>query len=172
MMGGILQSIEDGEVALMQAPPERPIVTQQKDERANWASQYVNFFPPTKIQALEAGIMAFVQNPGLGRSKDVIEKVIVKDLSMMQRHPALMTSYRRFVIINLEAEGSRCGEFYEGVCLHFFFSMKQESTLISCSSSNGRRQASSTLGMTFTRSRRSACTNRQDASDLYNNHGI
>ncbi|KIM48001.1 hypothetical protein M413DRAFT_217736 [Hebeloma cylindrosporum] len=114
MMEGILQSIEDGEVALMQAPPEKPIVTQQKDERAIWASQYVSFFPPTKKQALQAGIMAFVQNPGLGRSKDMIEKVIVKDLSMMQRHPAFMTSYRRFVVINLEAEGSRCGEYHEG----------------------------------------------------------
>ena len=121
MMEGILQSIEDGEVALMQAPPEKPIVSQQKDERANWASQYVNFIPPTKKQALQTGIMAFVQNPGLGRSKDVIEKVIMKDLSMMQRHPAFMTSYRRFVVINLEAEGSRCGEFYEGVGLHSFF---------------------------------------------------
>jgi len=120
-MEGILQSIEDGEVALMQAPPEKPIVTQQKDERANWASQYVKIFPPTKKQALQTGIMAFVQNPGLGRSKDVIEKVIVKDLSMMQRHPALMTSYRRFVVINLEAEGSRCGEFYEGVGVQLLF---------------------------------------------------
>lgn len=171
MMEGILQSIEDGEVALMQAPPEKPIVTQQKDERATWASQYVNFFPPTKKQALQTGIMAFVQNPGLGRSKDVIEKVIVKDLSMMQRHPALMTSYRRFVVINLEAEGSRCGEFYEGVSVHFFV---HKTTVHSnfILSSNGRQQASSTLGMTFTRSRRSACINPQDGSNLYNNHGI
>jgi hypothetical protein len=117
MMEGILQSIEDGEVALMQAPPEKPIVTQEKDERANWMSQYVSLFPPMKKQALEIGIMAFVQTPGLGRSKeskDVIEKEILKDLSMMQRHPAFMTSYRRFVVIDLEAEGSRISGFHEG----------------------------------------------------------
>jgi len=104
----------------MQAPPEKPIATQEKDN-ARIGVAIRQPFPPRRSKALKIGVIGFCRDSwarieGIeGRDREEI----MKDLSMMQRHPAFMMSYRRFVVIDLEAGGSRCGGFHEGVSPHF-----------------------------------------------------
>ncbi|KAF8973779.1 hypothetical protein BDZ97DRAFT_1776820 [Flammula alnicola] len=107
----ILQMIEDGAVALIQAPPEKRTIRSDNDVHAQWLSQYIAFIPPTKREALETGIMAFLAAQGL---RTPIEAEISADLSRMQRHPAFMTEYRRYVVINFEDDGAKVNTYSDG----------------------------------------------------------
>jgi len=151
-MGSILQAIEDGDLALMESPPEY-YADQDLTSRQKWIKQYTRFRAPSQREALEMGIKAFLGDPKLSpmMSHVELEKSIAGDLSMMQRQPAIMARYRRYVVINARTEGA---EFSGDVLGVSRASLLYYQILMPLTASwNGRQQTSLTSGMTFTQSK-------------------
>lgn len=150
-MKPILQSIEDGDISLIESPLEY-YADRDMISRQNWIKQYARFHAPSKQEALDMGIKAFLGNPKLSptTSHVELEKCIAIDLSMMQRQPAIMGKYRRFVVIDALVEGSRVSGDYLGVSCAY--SLYSNSHALNASWS-GRQQINLILGMTFTQSK-------------------
>lgn len=122
-MQAILEAIEEGQISLIYAPPEYYTDAQDLASRQNWIKQFLRFVAPSQKEALAMGIKAFLENPMLssGESQFLeMEKVVTTDLLGMQRQPTIMTSYRRYVIVNAEMEGLRWSGDHLGVRMFFF----------------------------------------------------
>ncbi|KAH9486727.1 hypothetical protein JR316_0000792 [Psilocybe cubensis] len=120
MLDIILETIEEGQLSLLEALPEKPTVTKivvqnketRKEEvrylhdREQWAKKYVSFAPPRQLAALEAGVRAFLQHKNLSAKSEgnafmtVMDEITITDMAHMQRNPAFMSSHRRFVVID------------------------------------------------------------------------
>jgi len=119
----VLQAIEEGQISLIHAPPEYYTDAQDLEARQNWIKQFLCFRAPSKKEALSKGIKAFLEHPMLSSGDShflEMEKVVTTDLLRMQRQPAVMTSYRRYVIVNAEMEGLRWSGDHLGVCSFVF----------------------------------------------------
>ncbi|KAF8912874.1 hypothetical protein CPB84DRAFT_1670858, partial [Gymnopilus junonius] len=109
MMNTILQAIEDGEIAMLQAPPENLTSTNMSNSHSSWLSKYFSLVPPRKRDALIAGIRAFLANDRLSKSSDRATTMggeIINDMLYMHRQPMIMNNYRRFVVIDSGAMSS------------------------------------------------------------------
>lgn len=105
-MNFILQAIEDGEVAMLQAPPENFTPTNITSSHSQWLAKYFSFASPRRRDALIAGITAFLANDRLSKSIDratTMGEEIISDMLRMHRQPMIMNNYRRYVIIDSEA---------------------------------------------------------------------
>lgn len=107
MMDVILEQISEGNLALLEAPPENPKDTQRKDAVRDWISRFFMFQPLKKRDALAAGIKAFLSNQALARSelsksKVLINMEIASDMNRMQRQPVFMSRYRRYIVIDVD----------------------------------------------------------------------
>lgn len=100
----ILQAIEDGTVALLEAPPERPTIHPAADLQAQWISQYFTLLPPTQREALARGVAAFEAS-----QSSAIDAEIAASLMQLQFHPAFMYTYRRYVIVCAEGNEHKAG---------------------------------------------------------------
>jgi hypothetical protein len=150
-MRSILQAIEDGDLSLIESPPEY-YADQDLASRQNWIKQYTRFRAPSQREALEIGIKAFLRNPKLSpmMSHVELEKSIADDISMMQRQPAIMGRYRRYVVINALMQGAEFSGDFLGVS---HASLLYSDSHALTPSWNGRQQTSLTLGMIFTQSK-------------------
>jgi len=122
-MQAILQAIEEGQISLIHPPPEYYTDAPDLVSRQNWIKQFLRFVAPSQKEALATGIKAFLENQMLssGDSQFLeMEKVVTTDLLGMQRQPAVMTSYRRYVIVNAEMEGLRWSGDHLGVRMFLF----------------------------------------------------
>jgi len=103
----ILKAIATGEVALIQAPPEKATTHSANDNRQIWMRQYLSLTPFTAKCALEIGVGAFhskYANVAASEWPQTMETEIIMDLSSMQRQPAIMKDYRRYVVFTSERE--------------------------------------------------------------------
>ena len=150
-MRSILQAIEDGDISLIESPPEY-YADQDLTSRQKWIKQYTRFRAPSQREALEIGVKAFLGNPKLSpmMSHVELEKCIEGDFSMMQRQPAIMGRYRRYVVINALMEGARFSGDFFGVS---YASLLYSDSHALTASWNGRQQTSLTSGMIFTQSK-------------------
>jgi len=116
----ILKAIEEGAVALLRAPPEFLTESRDPDAREAWISQHLAFRAPSQRQALEMGIKAFLADPKLSskESPKELEKLICQDILSMQRQPAIMKNYRRYIVVDaMDVNGVRNSYESNGVIL-------------------------------------------------------
>ncbi|KAF5315670.1 hypothetical protein D9611_004931 [Ephemerocybe angulata] len=90
----LLKFIEDGQLALIEAPPE--LQAPDRDVQG-WYKKYLSPSPPTSAEALSLGASVFSDSPQSHRAN--IEQEVAEDLARMQRQPALMVDYRRYVVL-------------------------------------------------------------------------
>lgn len=113
----ILQAIEDGNIALLEAPPEK--WTSENDGRARWTKDYASLVPPTQAEALTRAMEAYAEMQAqLPKPSDAGAHIITQlsqDLSYMERNPAFIGTYRRYVVIQDERDTDF--KHYDGVCL-------------------------------------------------------
>jgi hypothetical protein len=112
-MQTVLQAIEDGLISLVQSPPELYTDCPDLNARRAWNSQYTSFRSPSQKEALALGVKAFLERPHLSSFglHSELEKLIAADMMALQRQPAIMHQYRRYVVINAQMDGARyCGE--------------------------------------------------------------
>jgi hypothetical protein len=105
----ILKAIAAGEVALIHAPPEKAITNSANDHRQIWMRQYLCLTSFTAKRALEIGVQAFhskYADTSESERPQRMETEILNDLSSMQRQPAIMKDYRRYVVFISEQEAS------------------------------------------------------------------
>ena len=103
----ILKAIAAGEVALIHAPPEKATTHSTDDHRQTWMREYLCLTPFTAKHALEIGVQAFhskYANTSESERPQRMETEILTDLSSMQRQPAIMKDYRRYVVFISEQE--------------------------------------------------------------------
>ncbi|KJA26132.1 hypothetical protein HYPSUDRAFT_37011 [Hypholoma sublateritium FD-334 SS-4] len=100
----ILQAIEDGMVALLEAPPERPAMSCAADLHAQWVSEYYVFLPPTRRDALAQGVAAFRSS-----HSHAIDAEIAANMTRIHRHSAFMYTYRRYIIVCAEGDERKAG---------------------------------------------------------------
>ena len=103
----ILKAIAAGEVALIHAPPEKTTTHSANDHRQIWMRQYLCLSPFTAKRALEIGVQAFhskYADASVSERPHNMENEILTDLSSMQRQPAIMKDYRRYVVFISEKE--------------------------------------------------------------------
>ena len=121
-MQTVLQVIEEGLISLIQCPSELYTDCPDLNARRAWIKQYTSFRPPSQKEALELGIKSYLEKPYLSSFglHSELEKLIAADMMALQRQPAIMHQYRRFVVINAQMDGVRyCGE-HDGVRALFF----------------------------------------------------
>lgn len=103
----ILKAIAAGEVALIYAPPEKATTHSADDNRQIWMRQHLSLTPFSAKRALEIGLEAFhskYANVPESEWSQTMETEILMDLSSMQRQPAIMKDYRRYVVFISERE--------------------------------------------------------------------
>ena len=94
-------------MAFIHAPPEKAITHSANDHRQIWMRQYLCFSPFTAERALEIGVQAYhskYANTSESERQQKMETEILTDLSSMQRQPAIMNDYRRYVVFISEQE--------------------------------------------------------------------
>ena len=94
-------------MALIHAPPDKATTHSTNDHRQNWMRQYLCLAPFTAKHALEIGVQAFhskYANTSESEWPQRMETEILTDLSSMQRQPAIMKDYRRYVVFISERE--------------------------------------------------------------------
>jgi hypothetical protein len=94
-------------VALIHAPPEKATTHSANDHRQIWMRQYLCLTPFTAKRALEIGVQAFdskYADTSESERPQRMETEILTDLSSMQRQPAIMKDYRRYVVFISEQE--------------------------------------------------------------------
>lgn len=98
----LLRAISRGEIAMLQAPPERKDQFGAHDQRQAWLRQQIHAGPLSEADALARGCAAFhseFANLPEQRWDNKVEMEVLRDLRRMQYQPALVTSYRRFVVL-------------------------------------------------------------------------
>ncbi|KAF6766408.1 hypothetical protein DFP72DRAFT_866408 [Ephemerocybe angulata] len=102
----ILKAIEDGQLALLEAPPDNMHCFGQpaSDRRSKWFLDYLNVAPPTQEDALAMGKAAYnsVIANSPHRPEAIVEREVAEDMSRMQRQPVFMQDHRRFVVLTGE----------------------------------------------------------------------
>ena len=94
-------------MALIHAPPEKATTHSANDHRQIWMRQYLCLTPFTAKRALEIGVQAFhskYADTSESERPQRMETEILTDLSSMQRQPAIMKDYRRYVVFISEQE--------------------------------------------------------------------
>jgi hypothetical protein len=99
----VLKAIAAGEVALIHAPPEKATIrSADLDHHQHiWMRQYLCFTTFTAKRALEIGVQAFhskYSDTSESERPQKMENEILTDLSSMQRQPAIIEEYRRYVV--------------------------------------------------------------------------
>ncbi|KAJ7783426.1 hypothetical protein DFH07DRAFT_787675 [Mycena maculata] len=106
----LLRSIEDGEVSVLHAPPLEWKVSRDSDEPEEWLRDHWTNRPLGKRRILEDCMDRFsakYANVPESEWAAAVEAEVSQDLDLMQRQPAIMKNYRRYVIIRAESdEGS------------------------------------------------------------------
>ncbi|KDR85205.1 hypothetical protein GALMADRAFT_233893 [Galerina marginata CBS 339.88] len=120
MMDVILEAIAQGDVALLRAPPEKLTPTDSEDAQAEWIANYISFIPPKKQAALKAGITAFLAKHRLSRADNIpraiaMDEEIRNDMAVMQRQPAFLKEYRRYVVVDSEMTVPKRPLFHQGL---------------------------------------------------------
>ncbi|KAH6917175.1 hypothetical protein BKA70DRAFT_1417948 [Coprinopsis sp. MPI-PUGE-AT-0042] len=99
----LLKAISQGEVAMMQAPPDTSSWYGRNDQRQTWLRNYIQGRPLKPEEALSQGIAAFNSKYANSRQSDwegLVEKEVDADLKRMQYQPSLVMNYRRFVVLS------------------------------------------------------------------------
>ena len=94
-------------MALIHAPPEKTTTHSANDHQQIWMRQYLCLTPFTAKRALEIGVQAFhskYADASESERPQKMENEILTDLSSMQRQPAIMKDYRRYVVFISEKE--------------------------------------------------------------------
>lgn len=99
----LLKAIAQGEVAMLQAPPDTTSWYGRNDQRQAWLRNYIQGRPLKPEEALSQGNAAFHSRYANNRPTDweaMVENEVTADLKRMQYQPALVTHYRRFVVLS------------------------------------------------------------------------
>jgi hypothetical protein len=99
----LLKAISQGEVAMMQAPPDTSSWYGQTDQRQAWLRNYIQGRPLRPEEVLSQGIAAFhskYANSPESLWQVLVEKEVDADLKRMQYQPSLVLHYRRFVVLS------------------------------------------------------------------------
>ena len=110
-------AIEEGDLALLYAPPRDHTSTQSKAQQ-EWIRKHWSCRPSDSRAMLEYSVAAFTAKySNVQRSEwlPAIEKEILRDVSSMQRHPAIRTDHRRYVVLRNEPKTSRNSYRLDGV---------------------------------------------------------
>ncbi|KAF7319986.1 Chromo domain-containing protein [Mycena kentingensis (nom. inval.)] len=102
----LLKSIEDGEVALLTAPPQA-VITRKSDSREEWLRAYSTAGPESQREILERGLNVFhakYTNIPQEEWTGAIEAEIAADLDAMQQQVAIRENYRRFVVVRAQGD--------------------------------------------------------------------
>jgi hypothetical protein len=98
-------AVEEGDLALISAPPRDRTPTQTRDRDQEWIRNYWSCRPHGARAMLEKSLAAFGAKYSNIQSLEwasAIESEISRDLSSMQRHPAIMVQHRRYVVLRSE----------------------------------------------------------------------
>lgn len=113
----LLEQIAEGRVALLRAPPLGQGTRGAKDLAAEWVSWQLELLRMDARELLAASITLAAEKYSTTQPHalpEAIQKEIVRDMLSMQRQPAIMDGYRRFVVI--KSKGDMClGEDKDGV---------------------------------------------------------
>ncbi|KIY50388.1 hypothetical protein FISHEDRAFT_20291, partial [Fistulina hepatica ATCC 64428] len=99
LFADILEAIEDGKLAVMRAPPS---VREGESERRRWIEEQLETCPRGPREHLEFVLNAFHTTYGNAAPGDLPQQMlqdIATDMMSMQRQPAVMRAYRKFVIL-------------------------------------------------------------------------
>ncbi|RXW19417.1 hypothetical protein EST38_g6445 [Candolleomyces aberdarensis] len=100
----LLKAIESGQIALIEAPPDGKHCYGQPafDRRLRWFEDYISGLPPSNDEALSLARAAFhskTANVPEAQWRFLMEREVAEDLARMQRQPAFISDYRRYVVI-------------------------------------------------------------------------
>lgn len=101
----LLTAIEEGDLALICAPPRDRTPALSKDRCQEWIRDYWSCRPRSARAMLETSFAAFSTKYSNIQSSEwasEIELEISRDVSAMQRHPAIMVQHRRYVVFRSE----------------------------------------------------------------------
>lgn len=141
MMDLILKEIEEGYLSLLEAPPEiftdAKIVTKDQgtgkeevtylDNNLEWNKRYISLSPPRQVEALQAGVTAFLKSARLSSRLEAntvmttMDEIITADITLMQRSPVFMSKYRRYVVVDSDKRSVPKNPYVQGAS--FFFDL-------------------------------------------------
>jgi hypothetical protein len=101
----LLTAIEEGDLALLTAPSRHRTPTRSRDTNQQWIRDYWTFRPQDARAILETSVAAFnakYSNMQHTEWLPAIDSEVSRDLSSMQRHPAIMFEHRRYVVLRSE----------------------------------------------------------------------
>ncbi|KAJ7770779.1 hypothetical protein DFH07DRAFT_914458 [Mycena maculata] len=104
----LLRAIEDGEVSVLHAPPLEWKASWDSDEPEEWLRDHWTNRPLGKRRILEDCMDRFsakYANVPESEWAAAVEVEVSQDLDLMQRQPAIMKNYRRYVVIRAESDG-------------------------------------------------------------------
>ncbi|KAF8078396.1 hypothetical protein FPV67DRAFT_1557732 [Lyophyllum atratum] len=105
---GLLDAIENGQLALMTSPPRHELSpTTNTDSRQEWLRHNWTHRPQGHLHTLQSGINAFNTRYGNIQQAEWISTSytnISKDVTSMRCQPAIMQHYRRYVILQSPKE--------------------------------------------------------------------
>jgi hypothetical protein len=104
MYSYLLKAIETGQLALIEAPPDSKLCYGEpvSDRRLRWFQDYLSGLPPSSDDALAlatAALHSKTANVPRAHWQSLIEREVAEDLARMQRQPAFISDYRRFVVL-------------------------------------------------------------------------
>lgn len=103
----LLKAIDDGEVSLLRAPPLERSLLRKGDPCTDWLRDHWITRPIGPRHVLEFCMKAFdskYSSVPQDQWASAVEAEISEDLDMMQRQPAIMEHYRRYVAIKAESD--------------------------------------------------------------------
>lgn len=95
-------AIEEGDLALLTAPPRNRTPVQSIDKNIEWIRDHWSSRPRDARTILEKSVAAFNSKYSKIQRSEwpfMIESEIAQDLSSMQRHPLIMAEHRRYVVL-------------------------------------------------------------------------
>lgn len=100
----LLEAIESGQIALIEAPPDGKHCYGEpaSDRRTRWFQDYLSGLPPSNDEALALASAAFhskTANIPERQWDSLVEREVAEDLARMQRQPAFIKDYRRYVVL-------------------------------------------------------------------------
>jgi hypothetical protein len=120
----LLERIENGSLALIGSPPVTRSPLRDSDPMSQWVTTQWKVVSMQSRGLLEHGVHAWRESYSALRQPEwpaVVCTEITDEMTRMQMQPAIMDSYRRFVVIRAPSEAGM-GEYHHGVRLPFLCS--------------------------------------------------
>lgn len=103
MFSELLTAIAEGDLAMLTAPRQEQYSTSATELTKQWIDEYVLSQPDGEREILQYAVATFNSRYSNIQPSDwtrVIAEELSVDLSYMQRQPAFMRDYRRYVVLH------------------------------------------------------------------------